>query len=97
MGVSMSSSVCSVECDGDDEEMRANNKLSTSWIGQWGSQDMDKALELWSQAAELGSAKAHFKMAKEYYEGNYIKRDVKKHKHHCSRNCTPPFRCYGKV
>lgn len=27
----MSSSVCSVECDGDDEEkMRANNKLSTS-------------------------------------------------------------------
>ena len=51
-------------------------------IGQWGKQDMDKALELWNQAAELGSAKAHFKMAIEYYQGSYVKRDMKKHKHH---------------
>ena len=41
-------------------------------------QDRDKALELWHQAAELGSATSYFSIAASYINGNGAERDVKK-------------------
>jgi TPR repeat protein len=41
-------------------------------------QDYARAMELWTQAAELGSSKAHFFLGKHYYKGG----DLKKAKFH---------------
>ena len=40
--------------------------------------DHDKALELWQQAGELGSADAYFNIGNTYYNGRGVERDEKK-------------------
>ena len=42
------------------------------------SQDVDKALELWYQAAELGDALAYFNIGCYYFFGRAVRRDMKK-------------------
>ena len=43
-------------------------------------QDQAKALELWKQAAELGSSMAHYNLGVYYYEGGHL--NLKKAKFH---------------
>ena len=45
-------------------------------------QDLDKALELWHQAAELDCAKAYFSIGNAYYHGRGVERDEKKAIHY---------------
>ena len=44
--------------------------------------DMDKALELWHQAGELGKASAYNSIGYAYYYGNGVERDIEKAKHY---------------
>lgn len=44
--------------------------------------DMDKAMELWSRAGELGSADANYTLGKLYYYGKHVQKDNKKGIHH---------------
>ena len=46
------------------------------------SQDMNKAIELWNQAVELGSINAHYNIAMGYYYGGGVEEDKKKAIHH---------------
>ncbi|KAL7456343.1 hypothetical protein ACHAWC_007870 [Mediolabrus comicus] len=48
---------------------------SKGWYGV--EKDMNKAADLWTQGAALGSCKSHFSLAEMYYEG-----DIDKAKHH---------------
>jgi hypothetical protein len=48
---------------------------SKGWYGM--EKDMNKAADLWTQGAALGSCKSHFSLAEMYYEG-----DIDKAKHH---------------
>ena len=51
--------------------------------GDYGlAQDLEKTMKLWNKAAELGSANAHFGLAKAYFEGNGVERDMKPAVHH---------------
>jgi TPR repeat protein len=45
-------------------------------------QDWNKAFELWTRAAELGSSEAHYLIGGVYYEGLIIEKDMKKAIHH---------------
>ena len=45
-------------------------------------QDMNKALELLTCAAKLGSFMAHHKIGVSYYQGLIIEKDMKKAIHH---------------
>ena len=45
-------------------------------------QDWNKALELWTRAAELGSSTAHYTIGGAYYKGMGIEKDMKKGIHH---------------
>ena len=45
-------------------------------------QDMDKALELWHQAGELGHAAAYCNIGNVYWYGNGVERDAKKATHY---------------
>jgi len=45
-------------------------------------QDSNKAMELWFQAAELGSNAAHCALGKSYYRGEGVEMDMKKSKYH---------------
>ena len=45
-------------------------------------QDLAKALELWRQAAELGSATSYYSIGNAYYAGNGVERDTKKATHY---------------
>ena len=45
-------------------------------------QDMNKALELWAQSAELGSINAHDELARAYQNGKGVAKDMNKAKHH---------------
>ena len=46
------------------------------------SRDHTKALELWHQAAELGSAEAYFSIGNAYYNGRGVEMDKKKAFHY---------------
>jgi len=43
---------------------------------------LKRAIELWKEAANLGSVDAHFSLAVAYHDGNGIKRDTNKAVHH---------------
>jgi TPR repeat protein len=45
-------------------------------------QDWNKALELWTRAAELGSSDAHYQIGYLYYKGLGVEKDAKKAIHH---------------
>jgi TPR repeat protein len=45
-------------------------------------QDWNKALELWTQAAELGSSEAHYQIGTSYDEGEGVEKNMKKAIHH---------------
>ena len=45
-------------------------------------QDMNKAMELWSKAAELGSSGAHVCLATAYYKGEAVEKDTVKGVYH---------------
>jgi TPR repeat protein len=45
-------------------------------------QDLNKALELWTRAAELGSCIAHCTIGGKYYQGVGVEKDAKKGIHH---------------
>ncbi len=45
-------------------------------------QDRTKAFKLWTQAAELGSCMAHYRIWFVYYQGEGVEKDVKKAIHH---------------
>lgn len=48
-------------------------------VGGWGlSKDMNKALELWHQAAELGLCKAHYNLSIVYLHGDGVGEDDEK-------------------
>jgi TPR repeat protein len=42
--------------------------------GQFVQQDAKKAIELWAQAAKLGSSSAHFNLGNQYKKGGYLKK-----------------------
>jgi TPR repeat protein len=44
--------------------------------------DMNKAFELWTRAAELGSCIAHYQIGGAYYQGDGVEKDTKKAIHH---------------
>jgi len=51
--------------------------------GQRGlSQDRNKGLELWNQAAELGSISAHYNISTAYFSGDGVEQDEKKANYH---------------
>ena len=45
-------------------------------------QDVDKAMELWHRAGELGCAEAHYNIAVTYDHGEGVEMDMKKAKHY---------------
>ena len=51
--------------------------------GNYGlAQNVEKALELWHQAAELGNAKSYYSIGVAYDIGNGVERDEKKARHY---------------
>ena len=45
-------------------------------------QDWNKAFELWTRAAELGSSEAHYRIGASYFDGEGVEKDMKKSIHH---------------
>jgi TPR repeat protein len=71
------------------KRVEANDATSMTYLGCFyanGScglqQDLNKALELWTRAAELGSIEAHYYIGGVYYQGEGVEKDMKKAIHH---------------
>jgi len=68
----------------EKDDVQANSSLGSFYAhGNWGlSQDMNKALEFWHRAAELGHTQAYFSIGCAYYNGIGVKKDKKKANHY---------------
>ena len=71
------------------KRVEANDAESMTFLGcQYANghlglrQDWNKALELWTRAAELGSSDAHYQIGALYYKGLGVEKDAKKAIHH---------------
>ena len=53
------------------------------YFGIYGlTMDVPRAIELWTEAAELGSLYAHYQLGVEYFEGKFVKEDKARGLHH---------------
>ena len=68
----------------DKRDAEAINNLGNKYYyGQLGlAKDVPRAIELWTEAAELGSLEAHFKLGHVYYTGNDVDEDKPRGTHH---------------
>lgn len=65
------------------KDVEAFNHLGGVYMtGSRVPQDLNKAFDLWSQAAELGSIRAHNNLAGLYYDGLGVEREMKKTIYH---------------
>ena len=66
---------------GDAEAMK--NLGAKYYYGSLGlAKDVPRAIELWKEAAELGSIGAHFELARSYYTGDGVEEDTPRGIHH---------------
>ena len=59
---------------------------STHYFGNLGlAKDVPRAIELWTEAAELGSIEAHYHLARSYYTGDGVEKDGPRGTHHLQK------------
>ena len=78
------SALAKIQRRADKGDAEAMNHLGEQYFyGDLGlAKDVPRAIELWTEAAELGSLDAHFQLGDTYYDGNGVEEDKPRGIHH---------------
>ena len=64
-----------------------NHLAGKYYFGTFGlAKDVPRAIELWTEAAELGSLEAHYNLGRAYYTGEGVKEDKSRGIRHCQHS-----------